>query len=242
MTTVNHVLTEVSKLLDRLNHPDSKARSLSTFFRHPIVITVVGSILITLGSNVVTKKFQLRDKQADAVASLQSEIPRELALLSHLAEIRSVLEEEKCDNKADTDKLTRPLVMGLTGKTCKEAEEEYLKYYAIFLKSPPGASLVKVRALFESPAVDEGAQKLGALLKLLTITGNSTCIVQIEDQADEAFDELMNLSIKEIDGAKSDKMPKAFDMKILLSSHCPKEDLCRVTALSKDPTLKLNCM
>ena len=135
MSTTEEVLTQVSKLLERISSPQEKGTTIGAFLKSPIVITVVGSLLVTAGTNWVTKQFQLRDKQSDAVAALEAEIPRELALTTHLAMVSSVLEEEKCNENPDK-KLPSPLVMGLTGKSCKEAEVEYLKYYSLFRKRP----------------------------------------------------------------------------------------------------------
>lgn len=239
MATTDDVLTQVSELLARLNGPEKKAGAISEFLKHPIVITVVGSILIAYGSNFVTKEFQLRDKQSEAVAALESAIPREIALTTQLAMISSVLEEQQCSENPGK-KLLNPLVFGLTGKSCKEAEVEYLKFYALSLEHPPGSSLVKVRALFASPAVDEGAKKLGALIGLLSVTAQSSCIVQVARQADQAYGELVDLSIQEIDGSKVNKLPDIFRLTDL-PAHCRLEDLCRIAAIAKDPSLKLKC-
>lgn len=240
MATVDDVLTQVLELLARLNRPDaSKTSPLGAFLKNPITITVIGSIMVTAGSNWVTKQFQLRDKQSDAVAALESEVPRELAVTTHLAMIKSVLEEEKCDenpNKA----LAHPFVLGLTGKSCKEAEAEYLKYFSLLLEKPPGSSLVKARALFESPAVDDGAQKLGALIGVLSATAKPACIIHVSTQAGAAYDELVDLTIHEIDGTKISKTPEVFDLSGLIGQ-CGEEDLCHARGLPKGMSSKLRC-
>jgi len=150
------------------------------------------------------------------------------------------LRKRKCNENPDK-KLPDPLVMGLTGKYCKEAEAEYLKYYSLFLEHPPGSSLVRVRALFASPAVDEGVKKLGALVGLLSVTSQNTCIVQVSKQASEAYEELVNLTIREIDGSKVKQVPSIFQLTDL-PAHCKAEDLCRVPAIAKDSFLKLKCI
>jgi len=240
MATVDDVLKQVSNLLDRLSRPEvNKPSPLGAFFKNPITITVIGSLMVTAGSNWVTKQFQLRDKQSSAVAALESEFPRELAITTHLAMIKSVLEEEKCDenpNKA----LSHPFVLGLTGKSCKEAEAEYLKYFSLLLEKPAGSSLVKVRALFESPAVDDGAKKLGALIGVLSATAKPACIIDVSEQAEAAYDELVDLAIKEIDGTKVCKTPDVFDLSGLIGK-CGEEDLCRARGLPKDISSKLKC-
>ena len=169
MATTNEVLAQVAELLNRLNKPEKKGGTIGAFLKPPIVVTVVGSVLIAAGSNFVTKEFQLRDKQSDAVATLESEIPPELARTTHLAMLLSVLESEGCSDKPDK-KLEFPFIFGLTGKSCKDGEAEFLKYHTLYLEHPPGSSLVRVRALFSSPAVDEGAKKLGALIGVLSVT------------------------------------------------------------------------
>jgi len=239
MATVDDVLNQVSDLLDRLNRSEAKNSLIGAFLKNPIAITVIGSIMVTVGSNWVTKQFQLRDKQSDAVAALESEIPRELAVTTHLAMVLSVLEEQKCDENPDKV-LSTPFVLGLTGKSCKDAEAEYLKYFSMLLEKPPGSSLVKVRALFASPAVDDGAQKLGALVGVLSVTSKPSCIVQVSRQARAAYDELVNLTIKEIDGTKVVKTPEAFNLSGLINL-CGEEDLCRAPGLPKDLSSKLKC-
>jgi len=239
MATTDEVLVQVSELLNRLNKPEKKGGTIGAFLKHPIVVTVVGSVLIAGGSNWVTKEFQLRDKQSDAVATLESEIPREVALTTHLAMVLSVLESEDCNSKPDK-KLESPFVVGLTGKSCKDAEAVYLKYYTLFLEHPPGSSLVRVRALFSSPAVDEGAKKLGALIGLLSVTAENRCIVHVAKQAGGIYEELVDLAIQEIDGDKVRDTPNVFNLADL-ATHCKAEDLCRVPAITKDPTVKVGC-
>ena len=111
----------------------------------------------------------------------------------------------------------------------------------LFLEHPPGSSLVRVRALFASPAVDEGAKKLGALVSLLSVTSQSTCIVSVSQQASEAYEELVDLSIREIDGSKVKQVPSVFQFTDL-AAHCKAEYLCRVPAIAKDSSLKLKCV
>lgn len=84
MTTKDKVLAQVSDLLECLNKPKAKGNNIAGFFKHPFILTVVGSLLITAGSNEVTKRFQIRDKQSDAVATLESEIPMELSITTYL--------------------------------------------------------------------------------------------------------------------------------------------------------------
>lgn len=239
MAIADEVLAQVSELLVRLNKTEKRGSIIGAFLKHPIVVTVVGSVLITYGSNFVTKEFQLRDKQSDAVATLESEVPQELASTTHLAMISSVLESEGCSSQPNK-KLKSPLVFGLTGKSCREAEAEYLKYYTISLQHPPGSSLARIRALFSSPAVDEGAKKLGALLGLLSVTADDNCIVHVANQAGGAYEELVDLTIQEIDGDKVRDTPAIFNL-ANLAKQCKTEDLCRVPAISKDPTVKVAC-
>jgi len=239
MATTDEVLNQVSELLARLNCTEAKSSPIGAFLKNPIAITVIGSIMVTAGSNWVTKQFQLRDKQSDAIATLESEIPRELSVTTHLAMVLSVLEEQKCEENPNK-RLSYPFVLGLTGKSCKEAEAEYLKYYSMLLEKPPGSSLVKVRALFESPAVDDGAQKLGALIGVLSVTSKPSCVIHVSGQARAAYDELVNLTIKEIDGTKVGKTPDVFDLSGLINQ-CGVEDLCRAPGITKDMTSKLKC-
>jgi len=239
MATVDDVLNQVSDLLARLNHSEAKISPFGAFLKNPKVITFIGSIMVAIGSNWVTKQFQLRDKQSDAVAALESEIPRELAVTTHLAMVLSVLEEQKCDENPDKV-LSHPFVLGLTGKSCKAAEAEYLKYFSMLLEKPPGSSLVKVRALFASPAVDDGAQKLGALVGVLSVTAKPACIIQVGRQSRAAYDELVDLAIKEIDGTKVGKTPDVFNLSGLINQ-CAEEDLCRAPGLPKDFSSKLKC-
>lgn len=239
MAISDEVLAQINQLLNRLNAPEKKGITFSGIFRHPIVITVVGSALIAYASNFITKEFQLRDKQSNAVATLQSEFPRELALTTYLATILSVLEAQGCENEPNK-KLVNPYVLGLTGKTCKDAEAEYLKYYKLFLEHPQGSSLVQLRALFSSPAVDDGATKLGALVGVLSVTSNDQCIAYAQDQANQAYEELVDLTIQEIDGKVVKKTPSVFELTDL-PKHCLATDLCRVPAITKDHSVKVKC-
>lgn len=239
MAIKDEVLAQVSELLNRLNQAEKKAGVMAALLKHPIVVTVVGCVLIAVGSNWVTTEFQLPDKQSNAVAILKAEFPRELALTTHLAMVLSVLEAEGCD-KHPNKKLEDPFAIGLTGKSCNDAEAEYLKYYTLFLEHPQGSSLVRVRALFSSPAVDEGAKKLGALIGLLSVTSENRCIVPVAEQAGQAYMELVDLAIQEIDGHSVRDTPNVFNL-ANLATQCKAADLCRVPAITKDPTVKVSC-
>ncbi len=239
MTTKDKVLAQVSDLLECLNKPKAKGNNIAGFFKHPFILTVVGSLLITAGSNEVTKRFQIRDKQSDAVATLESEIPMELSITTYLAMILSVLESEGCSSKPDK-KLESAFVIGLTGKSCKDAEAEYQKYYMLTLEHPTGSSLVRVRALFLSPVVDEGAVKLSTLIKLLSFTPDNKCIDHVSEQARGIYGELVDFAIQEIDGKEVRDTPNIFNLTDLIS-YCPARDLCRVPSITKDTTIKVHC-
>jgi len=53
MAISDEVLAQINQLLNRLNAPEKKGITFSGIFRHPIVITVVGSALIAYASNFI---------------------------------------------------------------------------------------------------------------------------------------------------------------------------------------------
>ncbi|OLF76885.1 hypothetical protein AWH61_08130 [Alteromonas sp. W12] len=224
MSKFDTLVDLLSELVSNLNQPKKKESFISQFFKNPFVITVLGGVILTFGTNWVSKQYQLRDKQSEAIALLESELPKELAYVKHQAMILSVLEEANCDENPDY-LLDKPYVIGLTGRSCQEAESEYLKYYQIVLNKPAGASLIRIRSLFESPEIDEGAEILNGIVGLLSTTSNSLCIVNAADQARLVYDQLIDMTIDEVDGKLLNKSPEVFDL-TRLSEKCPKEDLC----------------
>jgi hypothetical protein len=239
MSQLDDVLAEVSQLLKRANAPGRAESPLTSLLKHPIVITVIGSVLVAIGSNWVTKRFQLRDKQSDAVAALESEMPKQLALTNHMARVLSVLEAEGCSDDKDK-KLVSPFVIGLTGKTCGEAEAEYLNYYNTYLKEPPKSSLARMRALFESSAVDEGSKKLSLLLTILSNTNQDSCIVPVFEQSNSIFEDLVDAAVKEIEGTPVSQDPQSYKVAKALES-CDEIWLCQLPVVANDPEMKVRC-
>jgi hypothetical protein len=108
------------------------------------------------------------------------------------------------------------------------------------LEHPTGSSLVRVRALFLSPVVDEGAVKLSTLIKLLSFTPDNKCIDHVSEQARGIYGELVDFAIQEIDGKEVRDTPNIFNLTDLIS-YCPARDLCRVPSITKDTTIKVHC-
>ncbi len=239
MDTPNEMYQELTKLLKRLNEPAAETNSISSLLKHPIVVTTITSLLVLVGSNMIAKAFQLRDKQSDAIAALEKEMPKALNNAAKLAVIRSVLEEERCADNSKK-KLKFPYVIGLTDKTCGEAEAEFDAHYKTMLEKPPSPPLARVRALFKSKAIDQGAKKLSVLMDVLSNSGESFCIVAVEDQAQDAYDALIDLALKEIDGTKTDVVPAVFNVTKSLSQ-CTLAPLCGIPSVREDSDMKAHC-
>jgi len=239
MDPSNEMYQELTKLVKRLNEPAADTNSITSFLKHPIVVTTVTSLLVLIGSNMVAKAFQLRDKQSDVIAALETEMPKTLKTVTKLAVIRSVLEDQKCDENS-AKKLEFPYVIGLTNKTCGQAEAEFDAYYKTMLEHPPAPPLARIRALFKSKAINQGAKKLSVLVDVLSNSAESSCIVVAEDQAQDAYETLVELALKEIDGTTTDEVPAVFNISKSLS-HCTQAPLCNIPSVREDSDMKAQC-
>jgi len=237
MNDADRVLSKLSELLDHINKP-KKSNAVADFFAHSFVITVAGALIVLLGTNWITEKFQLRDKKIQAVTAFENDIPRGILAATQQAMISSVLEDQRCDVDADR-KLQNPFVPGLTGRTCKDAEAEYLKYAGMLAEHPPGTSIARLRATFDSPKIEDHSIKLGSLLGLLALTNKDSCIVEAARLANDAYAELVGMTVKDINGDRKG-IPDAFALESL-KRVCPAEHLCGVHDLAGDASLDLKC-
>lgn len=97
MSKQDDVFEKLSILLDKLNQDPLKKKSvIDSFFRSPIVITVVGGVFVTLGSLFVTKQFQLSEQKTSALSSFEESFPARLAIANNLAKIRQTLSDQEC--------------------------------------------------------------------------------------------------------------------------------------------------
>lgn len=240
MTTKDELMTQVSNLLERLNEGSSKGFSFSSLLKHPIVVTTVTSMLVLFGTNEITKLYQLRDKQSVALAALESQMPKQLEMVNQLAMVSSVLEDQKCGQNNSKKKLDSPYVYGLTGKTCGEAEAEYASYFKAYLEEPPEPPLARMRAIFKSKAVDEGAKTLSILTDVLAKTKESYCIINVKDQADRAYAKLVDVALKEVDGVVTEDIPAEFKVSASLSK-CTSTPVCDIPRVSDAPDMQARC-
>lgn len=240
MATTDEVLEKLVDVLSRITRPPEKESFFKYLLKHPIVVTAVGSLLVAYGTNWVTKQFQLRDKQADSIATLESEMPTELSLTYRLAQIASVLKDERCEANNKDKKLKYPLIIGLTGKTCGEAEADFNEYYKTYIQQPPSPSLARMRAIFTSVAVDEGARKLSILVAVLGSTTEFACVANVYAQAQNAYVKLLDVALQEIDGSPVTDVPPEFTLSTSLS-HCTTTPVCDIPAVAADPDMKERC-
>ncbi|MDO6575942.1 hypothetical protein [Alteromonas stellipolaris] len=179
--------------------------AFQNLFKHPIIVTVVATIVVAFASNIVTKAFQLRDKKLETIAMFENDIPREIRLKTHLAKIRSVLETSGCSTDGGKE-LDKPFVIGLTGKTCSDAESLYLKYFDESLKLKNGASLTKMRTIFDDDFIKRESSKLKSVLEILSESSSPICIVNAEKEANKLYIELLEVSIDDIEGKKRQEL------------------------------------
>jgi len=243
MPDCNEVLQKVSELLDKLNTVPTPNNGLlskmSVFLKHPIIVTVIGGLLVSGGSNYVVKKYQLREKQSDALMKLENEMPRSMDIAKKLALINTILEGQKCAYNKDKV-LTRPYVFGLTGKTCGEAETIFVNYQDVYNKHPPGAPLARIRALFSSESIDNGSKNIHTLLEALSVSIEDNCIFTIIDQLNDIYSELVNLTLQEIDGKIIKNTPQIFDISRSLR-HCNKDIICKIPSVKQTPAMNNVC-
>jgi len=212
---------------------------MSAILKHPLVVAVVTGLLLLVGANAIIKGYQLRDQQSATIAALESQMPKQLDAAMQLAMVKSVLEDDTCS--ADPKKKLRdPYVYGLTGKTCGEAEAQYQAYFQAYLKDPPAPPLARMRALFRSRAVDEGAKALSILSDVLLTTSESYCIIKVRAQADQAYARLVDVALKEIDGTVTDEIPAEFKVSTSLSQ-CTGTPVCDIPRVSAAPDMAARC-
>ena len=87
------------------------------------------------------------------------------------------------------------------------------------------SSLEIASAWFSSAFSFEICAWNAAWTSVLAKVSKSLCIVNAADQARLVYDQLIDMTIDEVDGKLLNKSPEVFDL-TRLSEKCPKEDIC----------------
>jgi len=123
---------------------------------------------------------------------------------------------------------------------CHMPEQEFNHYYEAYLKEPPTPALSRMRALFTSEAVDDGARKLAVLIGVLGSTAEAPCITNVYEQVQNGYDVLLDLALQEIDGTPVRHPSPAFLLSTSLS-HCSVTPVCSIPAVASDPDMTTLC-
>ena len=219
---------------------EAKKNIAEKIFENPAVVAVIGGIAVFLITNSVTMNYQAHDQKSQAVAALETNLPKEIGIQTSLAYVRAEVEDSNCNDIKNKDqKIDFPFILGMTGMTCQEADRAYAARAADHLEKSSGTSLSRLRALFSSSAVKDGAIKTQALLDVLSQTKSAACILQISQHATRAYDALMDLSIQEVNGKPSNATSPVFDLDKYEIQDCEKDEvLCSVPSIASNPVLK----
>src|SRR3990167_6399018 len=224
MSEWNTVAAELEKLLKKRNEERSEER-FSSVFRHPIVVTAVGSLLVTIGTHFVTTEYQRSEQKAQAIVEFEVAAPNELARSQAFAAVRIDINNLKCKTNGENFKLEEPMVIALQGKTCKDAAIEYARRVDDYVDKSSGSGVTRVRALFGDKAIQSAAKNMSVLLAVIHRVESHQCGNAAFNKANNAIDHLVEQMVRDINGEKVFAHPEHIDAWSLFES-CSTKTIC----------------